>query len=86
MNSNLKSVINRYSSLEDFIKHLFVYINSFRAGQDVTVSQMLNKRLAKPFKAGSVKALYCQFLTLFAYEKVEKQHELSDSCKDFKQI
>lgn len=47
---------------------------------------MLNKRLAKPFKIGSVKALYCELLTTFAYEKVEKQLELSDSCTDFKNI
>ncbi|KAL1488136.1 hypothetical protein ABEB36_015094 [Hypothenemus hampei] len=80
INSKLKSVITRYSSLENFIKKLFIIITSFRTNKDVKNLQMLNKTLVRPFGNGSVEFLYYQYLTEFAFEKIEKQLKQVASC------
>ena len=72
LNSKLKSVINRYSPLEDFLKHFFAIINSFRTGKEVKILHMLNKVSTKPYRENSPEYLYCKYLTFFAFEKVEK--------------
>lgn len=81
INGKLKSVINRYSSLEDFIKHFFALINSVRAGNDVKNSQMLIKN-SRNFDEGSPEFSYNNLLTSFAFEKVKNQINLSKDCKD----
>lgn len=47
---------------------------------------MINKKLAKPYKVHSVEYLYCQNLTTFAFEKVERQLKFIKSCNDFEFI
>lgn len=48
--------------------------------------QVLNKRLIKPYCDNSTEHLYCQHLTEFAFEKVERQLRRVSLCKDFEYL
>lgn len=83
LHSKLKSIINSYSLLDDFIKNLFALIKSHRIEKDIKITRMLYKNPVKSMDKNSTQHFYANLLTTFAFEKVKQQLELSETCKGF---
>ena len=73
LNAKLKSVITRYSSLEEFLDKFYVILNALRTERDHTAAFMMQKRRVVPYRKDSPENKYCDFLTTYAADYVCKQ-------------
>ena len=73
LNAKLKSVITRYSSLEEFLDKFYVILNALRTERDHTAAFMMQKRRVVPYSLDSTENKYCDFLTTYAADFVCKQ-------------
>ncbi len=80
-NSKLKSVITRYSSLEEFLDKFFLVLRVLRSEQDYKASVVVQKVPVVPSSAHLGLTRYLSFLTRYAYNFVSKQFSLMDKVK-----
>ena len=78
INGKLKQVINRYSSLEQFIEKFFVILTALRTERDHKAAIMCQKVRVSRFSEHSPQHLYSQLLTNYAADFVHKQLSLVD--------
>ncbi len=82
LNAKLKSVISRYSSLEEFFDKFFLILRVLRSERDHKASLSVQKvpvLFHSPTESASVS--YIQYLTPYAYKFVAKQMELKSKVK-----
>lgn len=77
INARLKGIIDRYSSLEDFVKKLFSFVYSMRRETAHKVATILQKRCVICTNDG-VHVSYCNLLTPYAFKHIEQQLHLSN--------
>lgn len=82
INSKLKQVITRHSSLEDFIEKFFVVLTALRMERDHKAALMLQKVKVNTFATDSPENKYSKFLTSYAAPLVVKQIELAKKVKE----
>jgi zinc finger SWIM domain-containing protein 3 len=82
INGKLKQVINRHSSLEDFIENFFIILTALRTERDHKAAIMCQKIKVNPFCDDSPQYLYSQLLTNYAAEFVHKQLKLAEKVSD----
>ena len=77
LNAKLKSVISRYSSLEDFIEKFFLILRVLRVERDHKAS-LIAQKLPVSFHSSkdSVSIKYMKYLTPYAYKYLSCQLEL----------
>ena len=63
INAKLKQVINRHSSLEEFIYHFFIILSTLRTERDHKAAVMFQKVKVLPFPQGSPESQYTKLLT-----------------------
>lgn len=82
LNAKLKSVISRYSSLEEFVDKFFLILRVLRAERDHKASLVVQK---VPVTFHSLKdsssIKYMNLLTPYAYKYVSRQLELREKVK-----
>ena len=83
INGKLKQVINRHSSLEEFV---FIILKALRTERDHKVAVMLQKVRVIPFAEGSTEMDYSKYLTSYAFDFVFKQLQLVNMVKEIKQV
>ena len=82
ISGKLKSVISRYSSLEDFVEKIFLILRVLRFERDHKAALFAQKvPVVFHSKADAASISYMQHLTLYAYKFVEKQIELKQMVK-----
>lgn len=86
INHQLKSVISRYSSLEDFIKHFFIVLNSLRVDRNIKQSAQFHKVSTQTYGNDSPQNLYQKYLTNYAFQNVENQFKLMSSVNQIDRI
>ena len=72
-NGKLKQVIDRHSSLEDFIDKFFIILNSLRRKWDHKAATMFQKVKVSCFEDDSPQSLYSKLLSNYAAQFVHKQ-------------
>ncbi|KAF2905892.1 hypothetical protein ILUMI_00282 [Ignelater luminosus] len=72
INAKLKSIIQKHSSLEDFVDGLYVAITSLEKEKNARIANVLNKSKPLHFK-DKYKLQYYKYLTPNAFEKLERQ-------------
>ena len=72
-NGKLKQVIDRHSSLEDFVEKFFIILNALRRERDHKAATMFQKVKVSCFDDGSPQSLYSKFLSNYAAQFVHKQ-------------
>ena len=82
INRKLKQVIDRNSSLEDFLFH-FCILTALRTERDHKAAVMFQKVRVCPFPKDSAEYSYSQLLTSYAFTFVNKQLKLIDKVKNF---
>ena len=82
INQKLKSVISRYSSLEDFINKFFLILRVMRSERDHKAALTVQK-VPVIFHGTTDKDLlsYMKYLTPYAYRHVQEQFSLKDKVK-----
>ena len=82
INSKLKSVISRYSSLEEFLEKFFLILRVIRSEQDQKAALAAQKLPIAFYSVqnASTKS-YMRYLTPYAYQYVCKQQQLMDKVK-----
>ena len=85
INGKLKQVINKHSSLEDFVKNFFVILNTLRIERDHKAAIMFQKVQVQPFPVNSPESEYSKLLTPYAADFVIKQIRLADKVKEITQ-
>ena len=82
INQQLKSVISRYSSLEDFINKFFLILRVMRSERDHKAALTVQK-VPVIFHGTTDKDLlsYMKYLTPYAYRHVQEQFSLKDKVK-----
>lgn len=83
INGKLKQVINRHSSLEEFIDRFFVILTAMRTERDHKAAIMCQKIKVNPFHESSPQHLYSQLLTNYAAEFVHKQLKVAEKVSGF---
>ena len=78
LESKLKHVIKRYSTLEEVITNLFITITSIRTERDHKAALLYQKIKVQSFPVGSPEAKYSLHLTSYAFEFVLKQLQLME--------
>ena len=76
LNGKLKQVINRYSSLEEFIDKFFIILSTLRSERDHKAAVMFQKVKVQNYGVGSPEYQYSQLLTAYASADVIKQLRL----------
>ena len=66
LNGKLKSVINLYSSMEEFIKHFFIILNCLRDVRSDAVAYSYQKEPVLPFAANFPESAYLNLLTPYS--------------------
>lgn len=84
INSKLKQVINRHSSLEEFIHNFFIILSALRTERDHKTAIMFQKVKIYPFIEDSPELYYSQLLTSYAFSFVEKQFKLVPKVGELK--
>ena len=64
INCKLKQVINRHSSLEDFISHFFIILSALRSQSDHKAAVFFQKVKVVPFCKGSAESQYSEILLI----------------------
>ena len=77
LNGKLKQVIDRYSSLEDFIDKFFITLKALRRERDHKVATMFQKVKVSRFNDDSPESYYSKFLSNYAAQFVLKQLHLA---------
>lgn len=77
INGKLKQVINRHSTLEDFIEKFFIILTALRTERDHKAAIMFQKVIVNPFPEDSPESQYSKLLTSYAAKYVHKQLTLS---------
>ena len=85
INGKLKQVINRHSSLEDFISSFFVILTALRTERDHKAAIMFQKVKVQPYEQGSPEMEYSKLLTSYASTFVIKQMKLAHKVKQIKE-
>lgn len=83
INGKLKQVINRHSSLEQFVSNFFVILSALRSERDHKAAIMFQKVKVYRYDDGSPEKLYSQLLTSYASAYVNKQIMLIAKVKEF---
>ena len=83
INAKLKSVIPKYSSLEEFVERFFCVLLSLRTERDHKAAESFHKIAVIVHPEGSAEARYIQLLTTYASTLVLKQINLADKVKPF---
>ena len=78
INGKLKQVIDRHSSLEEFIDKFFIILTALRTECDHKAAIMFQKVKVNPFCDNSPESQYSKLLTLYAAEYVHSQLKLSE--------
>ena len=86
INGKLKQVIDRNSSLEDFLFHFFCILTALRTERDHKAAVMFQKVRVCPFPKDSAEYSYSQLLTSYAFTFVNKQLKLIDKVKNFEEV
>ena len=73
INAKLKQVINRHSSLEEFVSRFFVVLSALRCQCNHKAVVFFQKVKVVPFNSGSPESLYSELLTSYASAYVTKQ-------------
>lgn len=76
-NSKLKSVCMHYSSLDKFIRNLFIVLKALRIERDNASSKVILKTPTKPL-TNAEEEIFFHVLTPYAFSKVRKQQTLSE--------
>ncbi|XP_037520384.1 uncharacterized protein LOC119397030 [Rhipicephalus sanguineus] len=76
INARLKGIIDRYSSLEDFIKKFFSFVYSMRREATHKAATIIQKRRVI-CKSDLVHVSYSNLLTPYAFKHIEHQLDLS---------
>ena len=79
INQKLKSVISRYSSLEEFVDKFFLILRVLRSERDHKAA-LVAQKVPVAFHTTAL-CCYMQFLTPYAYKFVLKRIELKDRVK-----
>ena len=77
LNGKLKQVIDRHSSLEDFMDKFFITLNALRWERDHKVANMFQKVKVSHFNDDSPENHYSKFLSSYATQFVHKQLNLA---------
>lgn len=83
INGKLKQVINRHSSLEEFVENFFIILTALRTERDHKAAVMCQKIKVNPFRDDSPQCMYSRFLTNYAAGFVHKQLKLSEKVQNF---
>lgn len=83
INGKLKQVVNRHSSLEEFIERFFVILTALRTERDHKAALVFQKVKVNPFRDYSPQSMYSRLLTNYAAGFVHKQLELADKVASF---
>ena len=67
INGNLKQVISRHSSLEDYISCFFVILTALRTERDHKAAVVFQKVKVVPYNQGSPESEYSKLLTSYAF-------------------
>ena len=81
INAKLKQVINRHSSLEDFVSRFFIILSALRSQCDHKAAISFQKVKVVPFGSGTPVSLYSELLTSYASGYVTKQLGLAQNVK-----
>ncbi|KAL1429649.1 hypothetical protein MTO96_015917 [Rhipicephalus appendiculatus] len=79
INAKLKSIVDRHSSLENFVKSFFCYVRAARQERSHKAASMLQKKRVLK-NSDEDHQLYCQLLTPYAYKHIERQLRLSNEA------
>lgn len=79
INSKLKSVISKFSSLEDFLEKLYVIIEAMRLERDSRAAKQFLKTASVSTPLSSSEMQYGQLLTPYAAQFVREQMRKSDN-------
>ena len=82
----LKQVIDRRSTLEEFISKFFVILVALRTERDHKAGDQFQKVKVHPFSSDSPEGQYYKLLTSYASPFVLKQMELSKKVMEIKKI
>ncbi len=77
INGKLKQVINRHSSLEEFVDRFFVILTALRTERDHKAALVFQRVKVNPFRDDSSESMYSRLLTNYAADFVHKQLELA---------
>ena len=82
LNAKLKSVVSRYSSLEEFVEKFFLIVRVLRSERDYK-SALVSQKVPIAYHSTKETAVtkYIEHLTPYAYDFVMKQLELKDRVK-----
>lgn len=86
INGKLKQVINRHSSLEDFVDKFFVILTALRTERDHRAALMFQKVKVCPFASDSSESEYSKLLTSYTSPMVIKQIELAKKVKAINEV
>ena len=86
INGKLKQVIDRHSTLEEFISKFFIILVALRTERDHNAAVQFQKVKIHPFSSDSPEGQYCKLLTSYASPFVLKQMELSKKVQEIKEI
>ena len=81
LNQKLKSVINKYSSLEKFFEHFFSCISVLRRERDHKAASLVQKHQVVEHLKNSAEERFCSQLTSYASEYVLQQLSLINKVK-----
>ncbi|KAH9360108.1 hypothetical protein HPB48_003834 [Haemaphysalis longicornis] len=76
INGKLKTIVDRYSSYENFVRNFFSFVHSTRKEVAHKAATMLQKRQVTSSN-DEEHVLYCGFLTPYAYKHVERRLRLA---------
>ena len=82
INGRLKEVINRNSSVEDFLEKLYVILTSLKNEHDHKVALQFQKVPVSHHEHGSPQQLYSSLLTIHEAKFVMKQLEMHTKIAD----
>ena len=86
INGKLKQVIDRNSSLEDFIDNFFVILSALRTERDHKAALMFQKVKVYPFAADTSEGKYSKLLTSYASPLVVNQLKLAGKVKQINEV
>ncbi len=84
INGKLKQVIDKHSSLEEFVKH-FIILTALRTERDHRAAVMFQKVKVHPFPANSPESKYSTLLTSYASAFVLKQMKLAEKVNQIEE-
>ena len=76
-------MVNRHSSLEEFIERFFVILTALRTEHDHKAALVFQKVKVSPFQDDSPQSMYSRLLTNYAAGFVNKQLALVDKVSSF---